>query len=90
MEDTLTPSQKAKAKQRFEGVKHKKYPLAHMPKHLIDREMCEFSIEKYPGNIRFVPDEYKTPEMCKKALDNNLLDFMYILEDLPHFFEQNE
>ena len=35
-----------------------------------DQEICEISIERRPWLLQHVPNQYKTQEMCKKAVEN--------------------
>ena len=33
--------------------------------------MCVKAVDNYPSTIKYVPDQYKTKEMCDKAVDDN-------------------
>ena len=39
--------------------------------------MCDKAVDTYPSTIEYVPDQFRTQEMCdKKALINVLSDFI--------------
>ena len=47
--------------------------------------MCDKGIYNNPHALKFVPDCYKTQEMCNKAVKRCFLAFIYIDEDLIQF-----
>ena len=36
---------------------------------LVPQEICNRAVSTYPSTIQFVPDQFKTQEMCIKAVD---------------------
>ena len=35
------------------------------------KKMCKYAVKKLPFLIRYVPDQYKTQQMCDKAILEN-------------------
>ena len=44
------------------------------------REMCTKAVEKYPYNLAYVPDYFKTPETYKKAVEKEPYFLKYVLD----------
>ena len=40
--------------------------------------MCGKAVEAYTNTLKFVPDCYKTQEMCDKAISRCFLGFVFI------------
>ena len=41
------------------------------PDHLKAKKMCKYAVKKLPFVVRYVPDLYKTQQMCNKAIIEN-------------------
>ena len=45
--------------------------LKLVPYHLKTKNMCKYAVKKLPYPLRYIPDQYKTPQMCDKAILEN-------------------
>ena len=41
------------------------------PDHLTTKKMCKHAVKKLPYLLRYIPDQYKTHQMCDKAILEN-------------------
>ena len=48
--------------------------------------MCESAVEKYPYNLKFVPNHFKKEKICDNAVPKNL----WSLEFVPDWFVTQE
>ena len=48
------------------------------PHHLLTQELCDSVIRKSPSYFEYIPDQFKTPEMCWLAVNwrSNALQFV--------------
>lgn len=61
--------------------------LEHVPSDMITLELCEIAVQyKYHDMInailRWVPNQFRTPEICKNAVINNLYSWDYVPRNL--------
>ena len=47
------------------------------------KQMCKHAVKKLPFLIKYVPDWYKTPQMCDKVRQGNDEMLMFI----PYFYK---
>jgi hypothetical protein len=56
--------------------------LCHIPKELLDRNLCEVSVGANGTNLVSVPRKLKTPEMCNIAVDQDGMALSHVPEKL--------
>ena len=42
--------------------------LKFCPGHLKTKSMCKHAVKKLPFLLRYIPDQYKTQQMCNKGI----------------------
>ena len=52
-------------------------------------EMCVKAVDVIPYYLKYVPDCFKTQEMCVKVF-NNILDYSREVDDIPDYFKTQE
>ena len=52
--------------------------LKHIPIHDMTFDFWVFSLSLDPGNFVYMPDEYKTSEICKRVVDSNIEMINYV------------
>jgi hypothetical protein len=52
----------------FAAVKNNGLALKFVSPSLITEIFCQTAIQTYPDAVEFIPEQYKTPEMCQPAV----------------------